>query len=1685
MGLGGFFKEIGDGVAHGLRSTVNVVNNADPFHSIHYNDTSSAAAPTVNDRPLAGPVGNPINHQIENASRAMNWVYDNGISQPISTALLAGDLPGGPFKASNWNVAWHAANHISWGQALFLGSGKDNPLSAEKAVNSPLNYYKPGSAYLPPGFDQLPQDQQQDVLKKAGMPATGNAYIEELRQSSSMYKYGTGLADFALRWWGDPTIIAGQNLGKLRAAKQVLSRPEESLGIIARPGKKIPIGIGKQPGGWSQGDINKIMEQSTMGKAVDFIFANRDNPQLLNNLSMAKNSALGPRFGAIASTLKTPDEVHDFLRVGLGDVDAIERLQTKNALAGSRIEQDTSRLSALDAMHTRYANVGNGQMTTLIDQQMEDLDGRVNADEGLVTRYNQVLDHANEIDQVNLSRWSFARAQQATDAQTGYRAAAARGGKAGRSVMVQPTPILSRGTTAPVDLGFTKSRLYGAGDFFSSPVTMVRSLGNARPNGYMRIDDIDRDSIAELRGQIARIPGISQQARLNMLNEYLKTNTEGERTALLNQIGATGAAKVAEKHGMDPQAGLDIYQEHMKRQLGEIDNMKRYSAASRPITTADGSLAQVHVDEFASDGGKLVLHPNLVTRLANDHVFQDLDTMDKVLARHSSALSAIRTTKLGNPDWMLDGADYLTHLFKFGTLFRLGYIPRVASDDLAGQVARLGATNMALRAGWGIRNGATNAALWLNRPMAAARAATAQQGVDYATDAMKEVREQIDPLRAQVQGRRAVTQASLTAAGRRLTAAQAKRAAMDESAPAARQAAMDQLIVKHQTAVDRASRSMSTGVGAKNIKLQDLEAHHGFLDTYRKIQQKVVDEGNATASAPKAIQGSRPVALPGGAVAPGAFEGDEGQYFHKAISSDEVLGQIFSTNKALVHGHLMRSFDHGGKAISAAQDETLHATSWAHAINNQLMQDPLAIQAVKGASPEDMTKWLASTAEGRQYQRRIGLTPDARSTATANRVIADPEDLANAAWHDVAEYMPTPEIRAKALEPKGVTPDFLKESMPMAHRPEVHTGQVGGAQSRYKRALDNVVGTWFKYAATIPADRLSRHPLFNQLYEGHLKTLSGQLKKQGAYDTTTAGVDQMATTARRLALRDTRKLVFDIAHRSDAAAAMRFVSPFMAATNESFQRWGRILADRPQVAGYANDFFNAPIAKGNMQDADGNDVTKDGYSYTIDPKTGKAVKTLVPKSQRYIVGRMPGWLAKGPVGVAFGVEPSSGNFKLSQNSMDLVTQGDPWFNPGVGPIVQIPVNHFVKDKPKAAELARQLQILPFGPQNGGNFGTGPAGEAASFFMPSTVKNFLTAYDTSDERYQSVKLQIMQRAAYEHDQLGKPMLTAKQIADQTKDYWLFSAGSAFLQPMATQKSDKYQFYRDQYNALERINPLTADDQFLKRYGESYFVFAQSQSKNDSGIPATTKAVELSKRYQSLISANPELGDLIVGPEGNGPFSPEAYSYQLNTPVAPGSSEMQRSKMSASDAMEDNKRRLGWSQYTTLMNGLGAQLHNQGFKSYSDKGAEQLKATKSLISQALGSPTLPDGSANPYYNDAWSKDFNTLDPLKYERLIPGLAKVADSPLAKDPNRSDLKVLRNYLAVRSYVTQTLATRKKAGGSGTITAKANADLLTGWQTIVDGLIESNTNFGDLHSRYLSRDLDYDASASDEETAA
>ncbi|MFD6249385.1 hypothetical protein, partial [Streptomyces roseolus] len=1197
MGVGDWLKEIRD-AAVVIPIVGGWVQNIGPH------DEEGTASSRAIEKYFLKPGAMPI----EKTMAGLEWTYDNAISQPISTFLLMSgqnqdveDI-GTFFKGSEWSRAWQAANHVSPGQALSSFYATDEKGFGDIVDGRPL-YATPEAAYLPPGWAEMSEDEQQEMLREAGMPVIGNRAIEQLRRDHAWFTFASGATDFATRWWLDPVVLAGRAAGAAREKYIVKPRPR---------------------GGWGADDIDSIMANSTMGKAQDFLWANKDNPALINNLTMFRKSALGPRAGGIISSLRTPEEVNLFLRTSLGDVRARALLEERNAVAAQRLQQDTARLSELDLALPRVIAQNNPRAQAMVEERVTALTAQINANEELVSRYGAMLDHYGELDAVNLTRISFDRARRRTERAAQYRTGPALG--------------TSEGTAGRVET----ARVY-ANDFFGPSLTVVRSFGEAHPNGLIAVDDIHPESVAELRGHIARIPGIQAAERQSLLDEYLVTTTEGERLTYLDKIQQLGVTKVAEKHGFSADEAAALYAEHQANVFGGQDRLRRYSTDA---ITEGGR--RIHLDEFMGQGGKMVVHPNLVTRLANDHVLVDLKALDTTLARHSSALKALRTRSIGNKDWMVNSLDYVNHLWKFATLFRLGYIPRVLGDDLVGQVARLGAASMAMRAGYGVKNLATNMALWKPLRHYAAQEAAAKEGLKYIDEEMALLRPQADLMRVKVETRELIHKDSLRRARDRHRRALNRLNALDPATDAKTLSAHQKLVDKHAGEIARAEERLATRMIGPRSKLSELDEQIADL-TARRAEgdaelatiKTAMERGHRQAS-----QLNRGVEVAPGAVLPAALAGERGEYYMKMISSDDSLRTLLSRNKQLVHSNLQKAYGKQGVAISYAQAPDKFISSWHQAITQQIMQDAFAIRAVKGATPDELAHWLSRTPEGRAYRKRLGIK------------YATPDRLAASVWHEVNEYLPTPMLREAALKGE-VDLDVLKAAAERREHPfSVHTTQLGeslAGSNHLSRGIDRVIDWWYKYAASIPADRMSRHPLFNQLYEGHAKMLAQQELKQGA-KVSQKDADRIAETARRLALKDTRRLVFDIAHRSDAGHMLRFVSPFFAATTEAWQRWARIIADRPQVVGYAGIIYNAPAAAGIMQDRDGNKIGRDGTALIYNEKTGKVEPKMIPKGDRIILARMPSFVANGPIGKMLGMD-TSGNWAISQDSMNMVTQG--------------------------------------------------------------------------------------------------------------------------------------------------------------------------------------------------------------------------------------------------------------------------------------------------------------------------------------------------------------------------------------------------------------------------------------------
>lgn len=772
-----------------------------------------------------------------------------------------------------------------------------------------------------------------------------------------------------------------------------------------------------------------------------------------------------------------------------------------------------------------------------------------------------------------------------------------------------------------------------------------------------------------------------------------------------------------------------------------------------------------------------------------------------------------------------------------------------------------------------------------------------------------------------------------------------------------------------------------------------------------------------------------------------------------------------------------------------------YAEAWHRVLTRQYANDQLAMTYIRTGSIEEMAKFLRSPA-GKEY--RAGMP---------KREIDEHIDIVRS---DIDDMIPPMAPYADAIREgliKGELDIKILDEIRNSHRPpeireELSRFNLGTAgdhpAGQVLHTIDNAIDGWYKLVNSMPTDRLIRNPMANSLYRGHLKDL---VKAKGEQNITKLGNDELLRledVARRRTVQDIKKFSFSLDHMSRAAWGMRFVSPFFGAKIESFQRWGRVIADRPQTIGHAGTLFNTPMKMGAAYDRDGNKIAGDGT--ITDPLTGE--KKMVPKGDRMWRVQLPSWAADG-IEKATGTRPEFTD--ISIDSLNLTLQDDPVWSPGYGPFVQIPAEKWgqIWGSPEDMQAMRTLGILPMGSTTDASLTSGPTWAGA------TIKAVKRYFDSDARNTDATAVMRQMDIEYRMGLRSKPP-TFKEARDKANNFSLFKALSRIVVPFSQTYQEALeidqdargvseelkgkllpiQFFLDEYNKMQNAGIPDADQAFLDKYGESFFAFTVAMSRNNTGVSPTLAGVASTVKYKKLLDKiDPDLHALVVGPEGIGPFSQEAYYYQLNTETQDGSGKTQRERMSPREYQVELERRSGWRLFSSMMNKIQANMLEAGYASFDERGAEEFAAQKrglvALLTQnhvtaeqavALGieNPRGKEFVENPYYNRDWEEDWNTQDRGFYERRILDLTAVANEPDLDpriNPMRADIRGLREYLSVREAVTIELSKRK----SDDLNAKGNADLKGLFRQFVFDISERNIAFAELHNRYLSRDLGVD----------
>lgn len=753
--------------------------------------------------------------------------------------------------------------------------------------------------------------------------------------------------------------------------------------------------------------------------------------------------------------------------------------------------------------------------------------------------------------------------------------------------------------------------------------------------------------------------------------------------------------------------------------------------------------------------------------------------------------------------------------------------------------------------------------------------------------------------------------------------------------------------------------------------------------------------------------------------APGDADNIMRQMASSRASWQKIIGQYEDTTL-----QRLRQVASGEYSNHITPDSPSYAAAWEWAVNKQIGQDQMSRQLLHGRSVDEVVEWLRATPDGQSYARRI---PERKRNLQA---------WVEQASDQVERYtLGSDELKALALSRKVSADDLNRIAPGVGDKPIVHGAILqdslqGGPVNRLVRSIST---TAFKWLGQQPTDVLSRNRFFDHMYRAEATRLTRL--HGGKLDQST--LTRIEHASREYALRETRDLLYDLAESSELAEMLRHVVPFYSAWQEVITRWAGLAVENPAFVGRMRQVWSAPDKAGLITDENGREV-----EWGVEYEEGER------GSERYLTIPVPEWAQKTIPGLR-----GQGEVAFNKKSFNMVLQGAP----GFGPVVQIPVNEIVKNRP---ELEDSLSfVLPYGVTQ----------EIRDMLLPATAKRaFTRTAGEEDRQYGNSVIRIFNDMIVDYN-LGKrdTQPTWDEAKKRADSFWNMRIAASWLMPAAPSFRSPYQFYIDAYRqARERVadnpraladeegNDRSADEWFLDTFGEEYFVLTQSLSKSMDGIPPTLEGARARKKYEDLIRQHPEMGGLIIGKEGAGEFAGAVYDAQFAAPLAPGSGKHQRESFSFEEAVASPQIRLGWIKFSRAMDLIDAERVRRGLPNFQVRAAQDLATLKRAVVQGIA-------QAHP----EWFEEYGTTDMLKWDKRLEAFSAITqDKRLQK---RDDIRGLTTYLQARELILGELGNRK----AKTLTASANRDLAILWDTITQRLVESNLAFGDLYHRWLEND--------------
>lgn len=1533
---------------------------------------------------------NLISPTVKQGMDGLEWLYDNAIAQPVNAGYITAqrglaDLTGVEDNASPLDLgsAWDRADEETGGAA-----GKGTSPGRE-------------GAYLMGALQAIPGD----LLASTGMnighlqdPRGPSALTDEgqkiLDEQSKTFDIQSGALDFAYRWYGDPTIVLGKaskalkfgafirNIKTPEQLSKMLNEDKAFGGIFSSFGERLE----------KANDFNMGVDIGQPRNAAEIVAANPGLQQAGGdgwNIAQAMESASRQMFKAGAD----PDEIRAqgklITLAGLGDPAALKGMDDKVSEARDAIAQFRSSRDDL-AMARDWALHQNGPV----------------AKSAAAVVANRFVDDVNEMGEDYLQSEDFLNmtSERLKAVQGQFRAAqseAARLEKLRASIdsaegSLQGRPLLASTGFAPLGRGSNSkamaqraAREAGAPrrlDFIfqSSPWNKAVKLKIPQllvPHLYFgakavtkfrtpqapRVIEMHDDNAPLALNNFLKHSAVAPEKREELVSSMAAAKTEAQKRTVVDQSVSHAQASIIDKYMKEhPHFSAEAAQTAIAEQAKQIQREAQRAGLQTKKFTAhkadDGSPGDVTFDE----DGVASYSPLLETQLENRLVLPDLRLFSKILDNHSGRLADMAAWAQGD---------------------------RVPDPNRVQELAaRFFDAKVAKSPGLDKRVSNTAEALRKRQWQAQMFKESALTGLTKAWKFGMLLRPAY-PMRVLVDSdMRAMAVLGPAAFGMHFAPRAFGFATMGSASRIKTHFAANADELKLKTLNTDLEKFEDTWKATNDGPIVD-EDYDTLVKQKDEVERRLElyrtggRKGRNEAYGRYGEVGQKDVETVLGTI-PGAFGDDYGRMMRHTTSSQTTAGIMGDTQKLTAATMGTENW------VSLSPADAGHMEAWLHAVNAQLKQSVLGKKALEfqlknGDDPEravaQLQHWIRTSPTGRQMRARMAWD------------LANAEDRSREIVGYVNHYLPSPELRDKALTERINQRDLEALYPDPTDRPPVHGPALARAMGRQSTA-GSMINDWFsrtmRWLSDAPEDQLARHPMYAAVYEQEVKRQAEWL--QANPNRKDLGLDEMHDLVQKRAHKKAQKslkdYMFDTAHQSDLSHAMRFVSPFIAAWEDTVRKWGRIASENPDYLGKLYLAWNAPNALGLVVDKDGNPVDRDDFN-----------------DSNYMVLRAPTW-APGIGGKELSLAGS--HFRIPKQSFNIILQGG--LQPGFGPLVAIPVSKLQVANPQMDDVAKFVN--PYGPQT-----------VWDALAPSTVKRVqeLVQGQSKEHMYDTERMYMQMLGEYRQDpeKYDGKAPTWEQAAERAKWVGVLKIVNNSANPFPAVFDSKYKLYQDAYRDLlnkertENHERGWAEEQFVAGYGESFFPLVQSMSKNNAGLTSSAEAVEASKRYQSEISKygigpdgkpNATLIRLIVGSEGEGEYNQSAHRWQETREISPASGYQFRDVSNAQEAAADADTNLGWYKYQAFMNTLDADANSQGFRTYRD--------SQELIDRRA---EFVDNLKN--FLPGWRQDFESMDTGKFTRNIEQLSELAtDNKFGVE--RTDMAGVRQYLALRQALQQQL---------------------------------------------------------------